>query len=204
MPGSKSVAWFAVGLLAAAAVSVGAAYGGMHGKVRLVDQSSGGGDGNKDIAVRQVTVAPVRAHTGEPIRVDVVIESKAEGYETVPLEISANGKVVARKLFTFGMSPGERVYHETLTWDTRGVPPGEYRIRAGAFVWGDSSPSDNDLEVKEALSLAAPGASFPGGAAPGGSATATDPRFVNRDRRDGGESKGRSDSERGRGGAEGY
>jgi hypothetical protein len=160
------------------------------GRFRHVGDQSGGGDGNKDIAVRQVTVTPIRVHAGDTVRVDVVIENKAEGYETIPLEISANRKVVARKLFTFGWSAGERIYHETFTWNTRGVSPGEYRIRAEAFVWGDSSPSDNFLEVKQVLLLSAPGAPFPGGATSGGSATETDPRVEGRMRRERGESPG--------------
>lgn len=153
------------------------ALSGGRGGVRHAGTMNGGGDGNKDIAVRQVTVTPVRARVGDMVRIDVVIENKAEGYETVPLEISANLKVVARKLFTFGWSAGERLYRETFTWDTRGVSPGEYRIRAEAFVWGDSSPFDNFLDVKQALLLSAPGTPFPDGAPAGGSATETDPRF---------------------------
>jgi hypothetical protein len=150
--------------------------GGRGGRFRHVGDQNGG-DGNKDIAVRQVTVAPIRAHVGDMVRVDVVIENKAEGYETVPLEIFANKKVVARKLFTFGFSPADRIYRETMAWDTRGVSPGEYRIRAEVFVWGDSSPYDNYLEVKHVVLLSAPGAPFPDGATSGGSATETDPRF---------------------------
>lgn len=164
--------------------------GGRSGMFRHVGDVNGGGDGNKDIAVRQVTVTPLRARVGDTVRVEVVIENKAEGYETVPLEISANKTVVARKLFTFGWSAGERIYHETFNWNTRGVSPGEYRIRAEAFVWNDSSPFDNFLEVKQAVLLSAPGTPFPDGAPAGGSATETDPRFVNRMHRDGGESTG--------------
>ena len=171
----------AVALLFAGNVALG---GGRSGMIRHVGEMNGGGDGNKDIAIRQVTFTPVRSHVGDTVRVDVVIENKAEGYETVPLEISANKKVVPRKLFTFGWSPGERLYHEAFTWNTRGVPPGEYRIRAEAFVWGDSSPFDNFLEVKQTLLLSPPGAPFPDGAAAGGSATETDPRFVNRAHRE--------------------
>ncbi|HAM33463.1 MAG TPA: hypothetical protein DDX05_07415 [Deltaproteobacteria bacterium] len=151
--------------------------GGRGGRFRHVGDQNGGGDGNKDIAVRQVTVAPIRAQVGDTVRVDVVIENKAEGYETVPLEIFANKKVVTRKLFTFGWSPGDRIYRETMAWDTRGVSPGEYRIRAEVFVWGDSSPSDNFLEVKQVVLLSPPGAPSSDGAAAGGSATETDPRF---------------------------
>jgi len=164
--------------------------GGIGGMVRHAGSMNGGGDGNKDIAVRQVTVTPVRAHVGDTIRVDVVIENKAEGYDTVPLEISANRKVVARKLFTFGWSPAVRIYRETFTWSTSGVSPGEYRIRAEAFVWGDSSPSDNFLDVKQVVLLSAPGTPFPDGATSGGSATETDPRYVHRMHRDAGESTG--------------
>jgi len=160
------------------------------GRFRHVGDQSGGGDGNKDIAVRQVTVTPIRVHAGDTVRVDVVIENKAEGYETVPLEIFANRKVVARKLFTFGWSPADRIYRETMAWDTRGVSPGEYRIRAEVFLWGDSSPSDNFLEVKQVVLLSAPGAPFPDGATSGGSATETDPRVESRMRREGGDSPG--------------
>ncbi|GAB4233712.1 MAG: hypothetical protein OHK0028_09600 [Deltaproteobacteria bacterium] len=180
-----------VGWMAASAVALSllagdiASGGGRGGTFRRVGDMGGGGDGNKDIAVRQVTVTPIRANVGDTVRVDVVIENKAEGYETVPLEIFADGNVVARRLFTFGWSAGERIFHESFAWDTHGVPPGEYRIRAEAFVWGDSSPFDNFLEVKQAMTLAAAGAPFPAGLSPGGSATETDPRFVNRARREG-------------------
>ena len=164
--------------------------GGRSGMFRHVGDMGDGGDGNMDIAVRQVTVTPVRAHVGDTVRFDVVIENKGEGYETIPLNIFANKAVVARKLFTFGWSPAQRIYHETLTWNTHGVSPGEYRIRADAFVWGDSSPFDNSLEVKQPLLLAAPGAPFPDGKSAGGKATETDPRFKDPTHGDGGESKG--------------
>jgi hypothetical protein len=162
--------------------------GGRSGSVRHAGSMSGGADANKDIAIRQVTVTPARVHVGDTVRVDVVIENKADGYETLPLKISANGKVVGQKLFTFGFSPADRIYRETFVWPTRGLPPGEYRIRAEAFVWEDSSPFDNFLEVKQAVLLAAPGAPFPDGAESGGSATETDPRFVHKTHRDEGKS----------------
>lgn len=146
------------------------------GSVRRMNQD-GGGDKNVDIAVRQVTVSPARAHVGDVVRIDVVIENKAEGYDTVPAEVRANGKVVARKLFTYGMSPGERIYRESFLWDTRNAATGEYRISAEAFVWEDSSKFDNYLDVKQPLLLVAPGASFPGGMQAGGSFTEKDPRF---------------------------
>lgn len=163
--------------------------GGRGGPVRHAGSMNGGADANKDIAIRQVTVTPARAHVGDTVRVEVVIENKADGRDTVPLEISANGKVVGRKLFSFGFSPADRIYRESFAWPTGGLSPGEYRIRAEAFVWEDSSPFDNFLEVKQVVLLAAPGMPFPGGATSGGSATETDPRFVQKTHRDKAESK---------------
>ena len=132
---------------------------------------------NIDLAVREVTVAPVRAHVGDVIHVDVVIENKAEGTRTTSAELLVNGKVVASQLFTWGMSPGDRLYRLSFDWDTRRVSPGEYRIGAQAFVWEDSSPFDNRLEVTQRVQIAPAGGGFPGGKETGGSATEADPRF---------------------------
>ena len=84
---------------------------------------------------------------------------------------------MASQLFTWGMSPGERLYRLSFDWDTRKVPPGEYRIGAQAFVWEDTSPFDNRLDVTQPVLIAPAGGGFPGGEAAGGSATETDPRF---------------------------
>jgi len=178
MRGSIRVLWLAVAVLATVAVPGGAVHGGTAGAVLLADQDGGdGGDMNIDLAVRQVTVAPVRAHAGDVIHVDVVIENKAEGMRTTNAELLVNGKAVARQLFTWGMSPGERLYRLSFDWDTRGIPPGEYRIGAQAFVWEDTSPFDNRLDVTQPVVIAPAGGGFPGGEAAGGSATETDPRF---------------------------
>lgn len=178
MPGSGRMLWLAIGVLATAAVSAGAVFGGTAEPVLLADMDGGGGsDMNIDLAVRQVTVSPVRAHVGDIVHVDVVIENKAEGSRTTSAELLVNGKVVARQLFTWGMSAGERLYRLSFDWDTRKVPPGEYRIGAQAFVWEDSSPFDNRLDVTQPVRIAPAGGGFPGGEAAGGSATETDPRF---------------------------
>jgi len=132
---------------------------------------------NIDLAVRQVTVSPVRAHAGDVIHVDVLIENKAEGMRTTNAELLVNGKPVARQLFTWGMSAGERLYRLSFDWDTRGIPPGEYRVGAQAFVFEDTSPSDNRLDVARPVVIAPPGGGFPDGETAGGSATETDPRF---------------------------
>ena len=156
--------WFAVAVLATVAVPGGAVYGG---DVDL----------NIDLAVRQVTVSPVRAHAGDVIHVDVVIGNKAEGMGTTAAELLVNGKSMSRQLFTWGRSAGERQHRLSFEWDTRGIAPGQYRIGAEAFVWGDSSPFDNRLDVKQPVVVVPPGAGFPDGEEAGGSATETDPRF---------------------------
>jgi len=172
MPGSRRTFWLAIGVLLTIAVPGGAAE-----PVLLADMDGGGGGVNIDLAVRQVTVAPVRAHVGDVVHVDVVIENKAEGSRTTSADLLVNGKVVASQLFTWGWSPGERLYRLSFDWDTRKVSPGEYRIGGQAFVWEDTSPFDNRLDVTQPVLIAPAGGGFPGGEAAGGSATETDPRF---------------------------
>jgi hypothetical protein len=145
--------------------------------VRMAEADEGGGNVNIDLAVRQVTVSPVRAHVGDVVRVEMLVENKAEGMSTTNAEVYANGKRVARQLFTWGRSEGDRLQRLTFDWDTRGLPAGEYRIKAQAFVWEDTSPFDNELSVPQPVILVAPGAAFPGGDTAGGTATETDPRF---------------------------
>ncbi|MBI5906207.1 MAG: hypothetical protein HZB86_11805 [Deltaproteobacteria bacterium] len=158
--------------MAAAALLLAAQWSG------AADPNVGDGNVNVDLAVRQVTVSPVRAHVGDVIRVEVVIENKAEGMSTTNAEVYANGKRVGRQLFTWGLSQGEdRLYRFAFDWDTHGVAPGEYRIKGEAFVWEDTSKFDNELTVPQPVILAAPGSGFPGGGTTGGSATETDPRF---------------------------
>ncbi|MBE0606441.1 MAG: hypothetical protein IH610_09160 [Deltaproteobacteria bacterium] len=178
MLGSRRMLWVAIGVLATIVVPGGAVFGGTAEPVLLAEMDGGdGGDMNIDLAVRQVTVTPARAHVGDVIHVDVVIENKFEGSRTTTAELLVNGKVVRSQLFTWGRSEGERLYRLSFDWDTRKVPPGEYRIGAQAFVWEDSSPFDNRLDVKQPVLIAPAGGGFPGGEAAGGSVTETDPRF---------------------------
>jgi len=134
-------------------------------------------DGNGpyvNLIVREVRVTPIVAHVGDTIRFEMVLENHGDPvYETISIDILANGKEVASKLFTFGWSnePG-KIYRETFQWNTKGVPPGEYRIRGEAFVWDDSYEFDNFLNVKEPLVLLPVGAAFPAGKEDGGTAVA--------------------------------
>jgi hypothetical protein len=189
MRGSGRALWVAAAVLAAVSVPAGAVAGRAAGRVLPADMD-GGGHGNVDLAVRQVTVSPVRAHPGDVVHVEVVIESKADGSATTTAELLVNGKTVGRQLFTWGMSPGPQLYRLSFAWPTGGVSPGKYRIGARAFVWEDSSPFDNELEVKQPVVIAPTGGGFPGGEPAGGSVTETDPRFVDRSHREGAEPKG--------------
>jgi len=176
MFGSRRLLWLTIGVLATIAVPAVSVSGGTTGPVLLADMDGGdGGDMNIDLAVRQVTVSPVRAHVGDVIHVDVVIENKFEGSRTTPAELLVNGKPVASHLFTWGRDPGDRISRLSFTWDTRGVHPGQYRIGARAEVWEDSSPFDNELDVKTPVLIAPAGGEFPGGGAAGGEVTETDP-----------------------------
>jgi len=177
MLGSRRMLWVAIGVLVTIAVPGGAVFGGTAEPVLLAEMDGGGGSGvNIDLAVRQVTVTPARAYVGDVIHVDVVIENKDEGSRTTSAELLVNGKVVGSQLFTWGRSEGERLYRLSFDWDTRKVPPGEYKIGAQAFVWEDTSPFDNRLDVKQPVLIAPAGGGFPGGEAAGGSVTETDPR----------------------------
>lgn len=139
----------------------------------------GGSHADINIIVREVRVTPVRAHVGDVISVEMVVEDHGDPYyANVPAEILANGKVVARKLVTYGLGgEGGRIKRVALKWDTRGAKPGEYRIEGQVFVWRDSSEFDNSLKVAEPVVLVAPGAPFPNARQGGGTAVAMDPRY---------------------------
>ncbi len=149
------------------------------GGVATADMGNDGGNGIYiNLIVREVKVTPVRAHVGDPIRVDAVIENRGEGYGTITARVYANGKSVAHRLLTYDTLHGpSALYRESFVWDTKGAKPGEYRIRAEAFDWNDASPFDNYLDVKEAVTLLPAGAVFPAGQPGGGEAVAVDPRW---------------------------
>ncbi len=145
----------------------------------LAAEDGNGGNGLYiNLIVREVKVTPIVAHVGDPIRVEAVIENHAEWRGTITARVYANGKPVASRLFTYDVSNGPgRLYRETFVWNTAGVKPGQYRIRAEAFDWNDSSPFDNDMAVKEPVTLVPAGEAFPSGQAEGGEALAVDPRW---------------------------
>jgi hypothetical protein len=171
----KAAAFLVVLLLVA--VTAEAARPGGGRMLLLADMDGGdGGDTYVDLAVREVTVQPVRTYVGDVVHIEVLIENKFEGKQTTPARVYANGKEIGSRLFTWGWGI-ERLFRLGFDWNTSGLPPGEYKITATAFVFEDSSPSDNELDVNQPVVLAAPGSGFPGGGQAGGSYTETDPRF---------------------------
>jgi len=149
----------------------------------LVSAGGNGGEGaHVDIFVKEVKVSPVRAHVGDVIRIDMRWvywgDISNREYQSTKAEIKANGKVVASSPFVYDYSAslGEE-YVQTYLWDTRGFPPGEYRIRGEVFLWLDATPYDNFLVVKEPVILLAPGAEFPKGQEAGGTGVARNPSW---------------------------
>ena len=145
----------------------------------LVNDGDGGGGPYVNLIMREVRVSPIRAHVGDVIRVEMVIEDQSDvTYARGDLDLMANGGIVASKRVGHGFGgQGERIHRETIQWDTRGVKPGEYKIRAEFYVWGDASPFDNFLDLREPLVLLSEGAVFPSGERDVGAAMVRDPRY---------------------------
>ncbi|HZW36590.1 MAG TPA: CARDB domain-containing protein [Candidatus Deferrimicrobiaceae bacterium] len=145
---------------------------------RFADSASPGGGGTGlNFIVREIRVTPIRAHVGDLIKVEMIVENQGgEGAGTSTERIYANGKSVAQKLFHYDIAGGT-FYHETLFWDTKGMAPGEYRIRGEVFLWYDTSPFDNYLDVKRSVELLPPGVAFSGKETGGGYAIERDPRY---------------------------
>jgi hypothetical protein len=148
-----------------------------------VVSAGGGGEGaHVDIVVKELIVSPVEAHVGNVIRIDMRWmywgDISNREYQTTKAEIRANGKVVGSVPFVYdyGASLGDEYAH-SFHWDTRGIPPGNYRIRGEVFLWQDVTPYDNFLVVKEPVILLAPGAEFPGGREAGGAGVARNPSW---------------------------
>jgi hypothetical protein len=151
----------------------------------MLRASLGDGGAHVDLVVRKITVSPARAHVGDTIRIEMVWEYWGEitnnYYDTTFAQVSANGKLVARKpfVYNFGAQPGDE-YRETLLWDTKGMAPGKYRIRGEVPLRLDATPYDNFLVVKEPIILVPQGAAFPSGGESGGTVVAINPFWLER------------------------
>jgi hypothetical protein len=143
-----------------------------------------GGGAHVDLVVRKVVVTPIRARSGEPVSIEVVWmywgDLSNNYYESTSANVLANGKLVAKKPFDyeFGARLGDE-YRHTFVWDTVGMAPGRYRIRAEVPLRLDATPYDNFLDVKEPLVLFPAGAAFPAGE---GSGVAENPFWMDRNR----------------------
>jgi len=150
------------------------------GRMRL--SSAGESDGGyADLIVRKVTVTPIRAHAGDPIRIDVVWmywgEMTNTYFEWTSADVLANGRIVSSIPFSyeFGAGLGDE-YRHTFIWDTKGVSPGTYRIRAEVPLRLDATPYDNYLDLKEPLVLYPAGEAIPE-AKEAGSGAVTENRY---------------------------
>ncbi len=175
----RMFAYMAVAALLLALAGVEARAGRMGRMFAAMGNDGGGSHGSIDLIVRRVTVTPAVAHVGDLVRVEAVIENRGEGYGTITARVYANGKPVASHLMTYDTGDGPNaLYRESFVWNTAGARPGEYRIRAEAVDWNDSSPFDNSLDVDRPVTLLPAGAPFPTGQAGGGEAVAVDPRWT--------------------------
>lgn len=142
----------------------------------LADMEDGGGTAI-NLTVQKVTVQPTRAYVGDTIDVEVWIDNRLDGSDTTWAEVYANKKAVAKQMFRWGTPGMDRTSKLNISWDTSGMAPGEYKVKAVAFVFNDASPFDNELAVNQPVVLVAPGDAFPVGAQAGGSATEIDERY---------------------------
>lgn len=145
--------------------------------IQLASSDGDGGGHAVNLTVERVTVSPIRAYIGSPINVEVVIDNREDGSDMCWVKIYANKKEVAKQMFRWGTPGAEKKYRLNFVWDTSGMAPGNYKIKAEAFVFQDISPFDNELTLTEPVILVAPDEQFPGGASAGGSATEVDPRY---------------------------
>ncbi len=144
-----------------------------------------GGGAHVDLVVRKITVTPVRAHVGDVVKIEMVWQYWGNlvnnYYDTTFAEVSANGRVIARKPFEyrFGAFLGD-VYRETFLWDTKDAKPGKYRIRGEVPLRLDATPFDNFLVVREPVILVPLGTPFPSGEEGGGTAVAKNKHWLER------------------------
>lgn len=173
--GCFGIAAMLAALLLVFAVDAGA---GAVPPVRLAAAEIGDGGGFAvNLAVVKLSVEPVRAHVGDVVRIEVWVDNREDGSRSTNLDIYANKRRVGRQMFRWGNPADPRMHKMYFDWNTSGMAPGEYRIRAEAFEIDDTSPFDNELVLKQTLVLAAPGGAFPGGAPGGGSAAEIDERY---------------------------
>ncbi|MDX1815318.1 MAG: hypothetical protein R3239_05100, partial [Thermodesulfobacteriota bacterium] len=109
--------------VAMAVLIAGAETAGFGPRMRMAEAEMEGGDGNGpflDLIVREVRVTPIVAHVGDTIRFEMVMEDHGDPvYTTTTIDITANGKEVASKLFQFGWDLEPRkIYRESFQWDT--------------------------------------------------------------------------------------
>jgi uncharacterized protein (DUF58 family) len=133
------------------------------------------GDGkNVNLIVREIRATPARAKAGDPVRIEMVLENQAEGAGSVRASITANGREVSHALYNYGWGgEGGRITRQAFVWDTKGVRPGNYRIKGSIFAWEDTSPSDNEMAIDEPVVILPADSNEPAG----GSVFARDPRY---------------------------
>lgn len=97
-----------------------------------------------DVAVTSVDASPKTVAVGGPVTISVTVENQGKEAETFNVVAYYDGSTAATTTVQNLASDSSRTL--TLTWDTTGVTPKTYVIRAEAILDGDQDPSDNTAQ----------------------------------------------------------
>jgi len=93
-----------------------------------------------DAAVVSIT-APAEVASNSSVPIDVTVKNEGFFTENVNVTIRRDGTFVDSKNIT-NLAAGTQ-NTTTLTWDTTGLPKGDYTLNATATISGDNDPTDN-------------------------------------------------------------
>jgi len=98
----------------------------------------------RDVAVTDIIPSRTWAYEGTPINITVTVKNKGNVSETFDLTLYYDSNIIETKTVTDLPSGEEK--NVTFTWDTTGIPEGNYTISAEAsYVPYEFDPTDNSL-----------------------------------------------------------
>jgi hypothetical protein len=113
-----------------------------------------------DVAVAGVTASPGVVTVGEAVTVEVVVKNEGTQVETFNVSAYFDESRIATSLVVSLASEGELTV--TFVWDTSGLSPGTYTIKARAHsVKGETNLENNEFENGEVHIVTEPAPPFP-------------------------------------------
>jgi len=94
-----------------------------------------------DIVVTSVSASPTSVTVGEKVTIGVTVENQGKNTETFDVTAYYDGNTAGTKTVENLVANDSETL--TLTWDTTGVTPKNYVIKAEASLEGDANPGDN-------------------------------------------------------------